>query len=67
MWVFADSINANPVSLVILSALAVLLMINMLSARKNRRAVEQKKREIDEMRESLGDIDNTDQRDKYYF
>jgi membrane protein implicated in regulation of membrane protease activity len=67
MWIFSDAINANPVTLLILTVLALLLIINMMTARKNRRKIEQTLREVDELREHIGDKDDTDERDKYYF
>jgi membrane protein implicated in regulation of membrane protease activity len=67
MWVFADSINANPITLLILTVLALLLIINMLAARKRRRKIDQTLRDVEKLRKHIGDTDDTDERDKYYF
>ncbi|MDR0903838.1 MAG: hypothetical protein LBM59_04330 [Ruminococcus sp.] len=67
MWVFADDLKINVITLIGLSVFALALMINFVAARKVRRKTDALIKKVDEVREHIGEDDNTNQKDKYYF
>ncbi|MDR0987288.1 MAG: hypothetical protein LBL98_06330 [Ruminococcus sp.] len=67
MWVFADRLGINVITLIGLTIFAVALMINFVAARKARRKTAELTRKVEEVRTHIGEDDNTNQKDKYYF
>ncbi|MDR0974927.1 MAG: hypothetical protein LBL80_04455 [Ruminococcus sp.] len=67
MWVFSDKLEINIISLLGLTVFAIALMINFVAARKARRKTNELIKKVDEVREHIGEDDDTNQKDKYYF
>jgi hypothetical protein len=65
IWVFAP--ETNTYLLLGLSLFAVALNIMLFGAKKLRRKNEAMIKKAAEARERVGETDNTDQKDKYYF
>jgi membrane protein implicated in regulation of membrane protease activity len=70
LWIFADDVNADPAVLVVFSGLAVILIISWVAARRRRRQLAKKQRSVEKLRSQSGQVgedDDTDLKDKYYF
>jgi ABC-type transport system involved in cytochrome bd biosynthesis fused ATPase/permease subunit len=67
LWIFAEEINADTGLLIMLSGLALLLIVSWITVRKSRRKLDNSLQNLDELRRHIGDTDDTDQKDKYYF
>jgi uncharacterized membrane-anchored protein YitT (DUF2179 family) len=67
MWVFSDELEINVFTLIGLTIFALALMVNFVAARKARRKTAALVKKVEEVREHIGEDDNTEQKDKYYF
>jgi uncharacterized membrane-anchored protein YitT (DUF2179 family) len=67
MWVFSEELQFNVITLIGLTIFAVALMINYVAAKKARRKTTELVKKVEEVREHIGEDDDTEQKDKYYF
>jgi uncharacterized membrane-anchored protein YitT (DUF2179 family) len=67
MWVFSDRLEINVITLIGLTIFALALMVNFVAAKKARRKTTELIKKVDEVREHIGEDDDTEQKDKYYF